>query len=161
MSFTRDGELEGMTRILRILWVTFLAATIAYVGIAFLVIRSRGTGAVLRLDLRPVKPIFWIVGALGLAMALLLRHRLLSRAFRDGDAALIGIQSALVVGWAATEAVALIGLALIFLGGSLIDASPFFLASFLVIARQRPTSAWLRERVGGFETGGNPLRFDS
>lgn len=161
MSSGVKSDFEGMARILRVLWVAFLAATIAYVGVGALIIRSRGEAGPSRIDLGLVRPIFWIVGALGLGMALLLRRRLLSRAFHDGGAALIGVQSALVAGWAATETVALIGLVLIFLGGSLIEAAPFFLASFLVIAWQRPTTGWLLERVSGYGTGGPFARFDS
>ncbi len=148
------NDVEGMIRVLTLLWIAFLAATVAYVGVGALIHRSRGEAGMSHVDLRLVRPVFWIAGTLGLGIALLLRRRLLARAFRDGDAALIGVQSALVVGWAAVETVALIGLVLILLGGSLIDAAPFFLASFLVIARQRPTSGWLLERVGGYGTGG-------
>ena len=103
-----------------------------------------------------MKPIFWIIGALGLGLALLLRRRLLLCAFGDRDAALIGVQAALIVGWTATEAVAILGLVLVLLGGQVLDAAPFFLASFVVVAWQRPTVGWLEKQMEEF--AGGPTR---
>lgn len=145
-----DTHIEGMARVLHWLWVAFLAATILYVVVAYMLLRSRAPGVAPAIDTRAVRPFFWIAGALGLGFALLLRRRLLTRGFRDADAALIGVQSAMVVGWAAVEAVAIVGLVLVILGGNLLDGAPFFLAAFLTLAWQRPSAEWLRERIEEF-----------
>jgi FtsH-binding integral membrane protein len=154
---TRNDQIEGMARVLRWLWIAFLAATGVYLVIAIVIVRSRAGAGGLSGAIRSAQPAFWAAGAAALLMAIFLRRRLLARTYRERDAALIGVQTALLVGWTATEAVALIGLVLVLLGGGLLDGAPFFLAAFLLIARQRPSADWLREEVqSAFGRGGNP-----
>ena len=59
----------------------------------------------------------------------------------------MAVQFAHLIGWAMAESIGILGLVLVILGGRLIEASPFFVAAFALILRQRPDLEALRERI--------------
>jgi hypothetical protein len=143
----RDAEMGRMTRTLWILWGAFLSASVLYGVVGSLITRGRSTGIEL-----PVQPglfhgILYGVGGLLLVTAFVLKGRLTRRAYREPYAAMIGLQAAMVTGWAVSELVGIIGLVLVVIGGSLTAALPLVLASLIAIALQRPNTAGLRRRL--------------
>jgi len=144
-----ERNLEGrrMSRTLLVLWLAFLAAAALYLAVGFLIGRGRGTGIT-----PPVRPellriVFYAVGGMMLIVAFVLRRQLMSRAYREPYAAMVGLQAAMVAGWAVSEAVGILGLVVILLGGTFLDGLPFILAAFLAIAIQRPDADELRRRL--------------
>ena len=71
------------------------------------------------------------------------------RAYREPYAAMMGVQAAFVIGWAIAEAMAILGLMLLLVGGSLGDAAPFIALALAAIALQGPSEDGLRRRLDG------------
>jgi len=147
-----DQERARVTRVLRALWIAFLGAPVIYLAVAFLMLRGRQEGFIAPPALRILKPVLAFAGVLLLAGAFFARRALLARASADRTSALLGLQVALLVGWTMTEAVGVLGLLLVVLGGGLSVALPFLLVSFGALVWQGPDGAMLRWREEGRST---------
>lgn len=142
----RDGELRRMSLTLRVLWIAFLTAAILYLLVGYLITRGRGVGIAPQVRPELLRLVFYGVGGMMLIVAFVLRRQLMGRVYREPYAAMIGLQAAMVAGWAVSETVGILGLVVILLGGAYADGLPFILAALLAIAVQRPNTDELRRR---------------
>jgi FtsH-binding integral membrane protein len=143
----RETELRRMTRTLWVLWAAFLSAAILYLVVGFLVARGRGAASTPPGSVGQLKPIFYALGGVLLILAFVVRRQLMNRAYREPYAAMIGLQAAMVAGWAMSEAVAILGLILVLLGGSIAEAVPFIAVTLAAIGLQRPDGDGLRRHL--------------
>lgn len=148
----QDAEMGRMTRTLWILWGAFLSAAVLYGVVGTLIARGRSAGIQLPAQPGLFHGIAYGIGGLLLVMAFVLKGRLARRAYREPYAAMIGLQTAMVTGWAVSELVGILGLILIVVGGSIAAALPLILAALIAIALQRPDTEGLRRRLEGIDT---------
>lgn len=144
---TNEQDLKRLGRTLWILWGAFLSAPIVYLVAGFLISSGRGSAYVTPAQVMSLRPIFYALGGVFLLAAFLIRSRLMARAYAEPYAAMMGVQAAFVAGWAIAEAVAILGLVLLLMGGNLGDVVPFMALAFVAIAVQRPGGDSLR-RLG-------------
>jgi hypothetical protein len=140
----RETEIRRVIRTLWVLWAAFLSAPVLYMAVGYLITRERGPALAAPGASGLLKPIFYAFGGVMLLGAFLLRRQLMGRAHREPYAAMMGLQAAMVTGWAMTEVVAILGLALVLLGRPLADAVPFVAVALAAIALQRPDADGVR-----------------
>lgn len=146
-------EIARMSRILQIIWFAFVAATFIYAAVAVFIVRGRPAGAMNPGAVATLKPVLYALAILFIGGAFWIRRRSLGRSYPGRDQALMAIQAAAVGSWALTEAVAIFGMVLIFLGARIADGVPFLLVSLGAMLAQRPSAGWLEEKVGSAPIG--------
>ncbi|MBD3162004.1 MAG: hypothetical protein GF346_06905 [Candidatus Eisenbacteria bacterium] len=138
---------DRLVRIQKILWAVFLGSIFFYLAAALLVIALRSPAdspasslPTLRLALVALAVAEWIG-------SFWLRRLLLVRAFAEEPIRWGAVLGAFVFGWGFQESIALIGLVLVLLGGTLLEALLLCAGSFLGILLMPPAPGWLRARL--------------
>jgi len=147
MALNTADLLVGARRTQRILWLAFMAAAALYVVVALFLVKNRsGEGVGVR-DPGSLSYIFYAVAAVIFVGALLIRRRLDGMVLPDALSAVHGSTAALVAGLALMDAVPLMGLVLIVLGGEMPDALPLLGGGLVGMVLLRPDTAGLEERI--------------
>ena len=124
------ADTKSVRRVLLILWVAFVW-TLAVYGIVMMVIRPQPTEA------GPLRAVMLAFAGTTTAAALYFRlgriGRLLSKATPLSDTEFSQLRTNYIVCFALSEAVALYGLVLHFLGSNLAEVGPFFAASVALL----------------------------
>ena len=144
----RELEVARMTRTIWIIWGAFLTAGVLYLAVGYLITQGRRSAPLAEPEyLNDLRTIFYALAGILLLGGFWLRRRLMNRAHSEPTAALIGAQAAMVVGWALSETVAILGLALVLLGGRWQVGLPFIGLAFVAIVLQRPETERLRSSI--------------
>jgi len=135
MATTRPAERS--TRTLWIIWAGFLLGPVAYVLIAWLIVRGQAA----RSYPQPLTAVLVLAAAVNVALGVLLPDRILraSRRSSPDEAALrAAYQGAQIVRWAAFEAVAVYGLVLVIVSHQPLPAVAGATIALALIAATRP-----------------------
>lgn len=147
MALNTAELLSGARRTQRVLWIAFLGATALYVVVALVLGQNRSGEGIRTRNPQALSYIFYAVGAVIFAGALLIRRRLDDMALPDAVSAVRGSTAALVAGLAIMDAVPLLGLVLVFLGGEMREALPLLAGGLIGMILLRPNAAGLEERL--------------
>lgn len=136
-------------RNLRLIWIAFLAACLFYGVVALMLSSSRSPGPRPIAAVPSLKYLFYAVGGIFFSVSLLLKRRLGSGSGQDAQTAFRGTLTAMVAGLAVMEAVPILGIVLVALGGALADAVPLIVGGAIGVLLLRPDLSAIEGQVGG------------
>ena len=144
-----QANLTQWERIQRIAWIAFFLSSLFYIPIGFILARTRFVEPPVIAGTGFLRLIFYAAAIALFIGVVLIRRRHHARVFADLASALAASQTAGMLCWVLMEAISILGLVLVILGGSLLQALPFLVAGPIGIAWARPDAARLGSQIMG------------
>jgi hypothetical protein len=152
------GRTPVSERSLPVIWFAFLAASFFYVVVVILLKRGPSSAPRPLTEFPFLKYLFYAVGGVLFSVALLLKRRLATSSAADAQTALRGAMTALVACLAVMEAVSILGIVLVALGGTPVDAIPLLAGGAIGIVLLRPDRSSLGDRAAARPPSGGSGR---